>query len=193
MKRLIFTAAALALPILAQAQQGMAEPTAHTAHQHMQMPAEVNSRLPREPGQSAFAAIQEIVELLIDDPSTDWTKVNIPALRQHLVDMDNVALRANVSATPTAQGMQFDVTSESKEVRDSIRRMVKAHATTMNGSYGLTYETSERPDGAVMTAHASTPESLGKLEALGFIGVMTLGAHHQTHHLAIAKGMGPHE
>jgi len=192
MKRLIVTAAALALPILAQAQQETTEQTAHNSHQHMPIPAEVGSRLPSEPGQSAFAAIQEIVELLIADPSTDWSKVNIPALRQHLVDMDNVALRAKVSATPTAQGMQFDVTGDG-EVRDSIRRMVKAHAATMNGTYGLTYETSERPDGAVMTAHASTPDSLGKLKALGFIGVMTLGAHHQTHHLAIAKGMGPHE
>ena len=31
----------------------------------------------REPGQAAFAAIQEIVALLDADPSTDWSKVNI--------------------------------------------------------------------------------------------------------------------
>src|SRR5438046_3161300 len=42
---------------------------------------------PREPGQSAFAAIQEIVALLEADPGTDWTKVDIEALRRHLVDM----------------------------------------------------------------------------------------------------------
>src|SRR5438270_319404 len=42
---------------------------------------------PTEPGQSAFAAIQEIVQILEGDSRTDWTKVNIEALRQHLIDM----------------------------------------------------------------------------------------------------------
>jgi hypothetical protein len=31
-----------------------------------------------------------------------------------------------------------------------------------------------------------------KLRALGFIGVLTLGMHHQMHHLMIAKGENPH-
>lgn len=67
-----------------------------------------------------------------------------------------------------------------------------AHAATMNGIGGFTYETEHVPAGAVMIAHASKPEDLTKLRGLGFIGVMTLGAHHQAHHLAIAKGMSPH-
>ena len=45
-----------------------------------------------QPGQSAFAAIQEIVDILEADPKTDWSKVNIDALREHLVDMSNVTL-----------------------------------------------------------------------------------------------------
>ena len=49
-------------------------------------------------GQGAFAAIQEVVEILAADPKTDWSKVNIDALRQHLVDMDNVTLSANMVA-----------------------------------------------------------------------------------------------
>jgi len=31
-----------------------------------------------------------------------------------------------------------------------------------------------------------------KLSALGFIGVMTLGMHHQQHHWMLAKGMQAH-
>src|SRR6516165_7172350 len=38
-------------------------------------------------GQDAFGAIQEVVQILEADPTTDWSKVNIDALRQHLVDM----------------------------------------------------------------------------------------------------------
>jgi hypothetical protein len=32
-----------------------------------------------------------------------------------------------------------------------------------------------------------------KLRALGFIGVMTRGMHHQQHHWMLATGMGPHQ
>jgi len=56
--------------------------------------------VPSEPGQAAFAAIQEIVGILEADPTTDWSKVNIEALRQHLIDMDNVTLRAEVKRRP---------------------------------------------------------------------------------------------
>lgn len=49
---------------------------------------------PALPGQDAFGAIQEIVQILQSDPTTDWSKVNISALRQHLIDMNEVTLRA---------------------------------------------------------------------------------------------------
>lgn len=61
----------------------------------------VDSGLPRETGQSAFAAIQEIVAMLEADPKTDWSKVDIEALRQHLIDMNNVTLGAVVTANRT--------------------------------------------------------------------------------------------
>src|SRR5947209_3755409 len=41
---------------------------------------------PTMPGQDAFGTIQEIVGILEADPNTDWSKVNISALREHLVD-----------------------------------------------------------------------------------------------------------
>src|SRR3569623_174899 len=43
---------------------------------------------PAEPGQAAFGAIQEIVRMLQSDQMTNWSKVDIDALRQHLIDMD---------------------------------------------------------------------------------------------------------
>ena len=36
---------------------------------------------PTLPGQDAFGTIQEIVQILEADPNTDWSKVNIAALR----------------------------------------------------------------------------------------------------------------
>ena len=50
-----------------------------------------------------------IVEILEADPATDWGKVNIEALRQHLIDMDNVTLRAELKSGPVEGGMRFIV------------------------------------------------------------------------------------
>ncbi len=146
---------------------------------------------PSEPGQSAFASIQEIVQILDADPQTDWSRVDIPGLRRHLIDMSNVTLYAAVETEPVDDGFRFIVTGEGT-VRDSIRRMVIAHAETMNGIRGFEYEAEETPDGAILTVHAVKPSDLEMLVGLGFIGVMTLGAHHQEHHLAIASGKSPH-
>lgn len=191
MYRYALAAALLLVPVTAHAKQ--MEIGGHMSHDHqMQHGADgMGSRAPTEPGQSAFVAIQEIVALLVADPETDWSKVDIPALRRHLIDMNNVTLHAKVKAAPLDDGYRFTVTG-SGDVRDSIQRMVKAHAETMNGVAGFSYTAEDSPDGAVMTVTVADPADLTKLHALGFIGVMTLGAHHQAHHLAIAEGMSPH-
>ena len=159
-------------------------------HQMMMMGSR-STRIPTEPGQSAFAAIQEIVELLESDPSTDWSKVDIEALRRHLIDMDNVTLRAEVVATPVAGGTRFVVTGPA-DVSNSVRRMVMAHAETMSGAGGWTMTAEDRPDGAALTVTSMDHADELKIRALGFIGVMTRGMHHQQHHLMIARGQAPH-
>lgn len=190
MLRRLALAALVALPTAAQAQPGGHAPAPGMTHH---LPAAVAPRDgPREPGQAAFAAIQEIVALLVADPATDWNKVDVEALRRHLIDMDNVTLRAEVAATPLADGLSFRVTGEGA-VRESIRRMVHAHAATMDGADGMSFAVEDVPDGAVMTVRVAEATALPKLKALGFIGVMTLGMHHQAHHLMIAAGHGPHD
>jgi hypothetical protein len=148
-----------------------------------------SSAVATEPGQGAFAAIEEIVEILSADPKTDWSKVNIDALRQHLVDMNNVTLAANVKNEPIEGGMRFDITSEGP-VRDSIRRMTMAHAAA-NGVDGWKFEAAEIDGGASLTVHAPAKDA-DKLRGLGFLGVLTLGMHRQMHHLMIARGENPH-
>ena len=146
---------------------------------------------PSQPGQGAFAAIREIVSILEADPKTDWSRVNIDALRQHLVDMNNVTLSATVKSVPVDDGIRFEVTGEGP-VRNSIRRMTMAHAATMNGIDGWRFEAAEIDGGAALTVHAP-PNDRNKLRGLGFFGVLTLGMHHQMHHLMIARGDNPHE
>ena len=145
---------------------------------------------PVQPGQSAFAAIQEIVQLLEADPLTDWSKVDIEGLRRHLIDMNNVTLEAKVKSEPVDGGINFIVTGEG-EARDSIRRMVSAHAATMDGVGGWHFLARETEGGAIFTVHVP-PHDVAKLKGLGFIGLMTRGMHHQEHHLMLARGQHPH-
>lgn len=41
--------------------------------------------VPKLPGQDAFGALQEIVGILEADPATDWSKVDLDGLREHLI------------------------------------------------------------------------------------------------------------
>jgi len=82
---------------------------------------------PTELGQDAFAAVQEVVRLLEADPATDWSTVNIDALRAHLVDMNLVTLQAVVSTEHVEGGARYTVTGAG-EVLGAIQRMVPAHA-----------------------------------------------------------------
>lgn len=142
-----------------------------------------------EGGQSAFAAIQEVVSQLMADPTTDWRRVDIEALRQHLIDMDNVTLRARVRVEEIEGGARFEATADDAAVTSSIRAMVPAHAATMDGVEGWTMQASEIPGGVALVVTGAYPD---RIRALGFIGVMTVGMHHQAHHLALAAGQNPH-
>jgi hypothetical protein len=185
-------------PAAARAQQSAAAPMMHGGA--MMAPGEMThthrastraGSMPTEAGQSAFAAIQEIVAILEADPNTDWSKVDIDALRQHLVDMNAVTLETKVANAPVEGGERFDVTGDGA-VSDSIRRMLIAHAATMSGVDGWTFEAHPIAGGASLTVHAP-PKDVAKLKGLGFFGVLTLGMHHQMHHLMLARGHNPHE
>ena len=158
-------------------------------HQAM-MSGQHAAAAPVQPGQGAFAAIQEIVGLLEADPSTDWSKVNIEALRQHLIDMDNVTLRAEVKSDSIDGGVRFAV-SGTDAVRDSVQRMITAHAATMNGVGDWKFTAAMTHDGAILTVTAPAKDQV-KLRGLGFIGALTRGMHHQSHHLMISRGADPH-
>lgn len=168
----------------------------HAQHEHQggsghDMPAAPAATgmaaLPTESGQAAFGAITEVVGILQADPRTDWSKVNIDALRDHLVDMDNVSLHARVTNVPVAGGMRFDIAGDGA-VRDSIRRMTASHAGMANGQDGQHVTVAETPDGATMIVTSDDPAGSARIRALGFFGAMTGGVHHQLHHLMMARG-----
>ncbi|MFK7995386.1 MAG: hypothetical protein AB8B87_14690 [Granulosicoccus sp.] len=149
-----------------------------------------SSVLPVESGQSAFAAIAEIVAILEADPHTDWSVVNIEALRSHLVDMDQLMLSAVASTQDLAEAIvQFKVTGQGRTL-DSIRRMVPTHARMVGALTSWEISVIQESEGVILRIDPGSPEAFAKLKALGFFGFMTIGAHHQAHHLQMAKGRG---
>lgn len=160
-------------------------------HQHtpgMQHPGPAAQ--PKEGGQSAFAAIAEVVKMLDADPRTDWSKVNLEALRQHLVDMDEVTLRATVRSEPVEGGATFIVTGSGRTL-DAIRRMTRSRAATGTPDGAVRMSVSDVDGGVRFVALAGNPadaRAVARIRGLGFIGVVSLGDHHAPHHLGIANG-----
>ena len=145
---------------------------------------------PTMPGQDAFGAIQEIVQILQSDPKTDWSKVDIEALRQHLIDMNEVTLHAAATQRDVDNGIEIKVTGEGRTL-EAIKRMVPAHANELR-EIGWNAKSDELPNGVTLTVMASETQPLAKLKALGFIGVIVQGSHHQAHHLLMAMGQFVH-
>jgi hypothetical protein len=144
------------------------------------------------PGQDAFGAIAEIVRILEADPTTDWSAVNLEALRQHLIDMHEVTLRSVVRQEVVPGGARFTVEGEGR-TRDAIRRMTKAHAATVMAPGEPRVTVEETAAGIRMTVIAADPDdaqAVAKTRGLGFVGFMTVGGHHGPHHLAMARGKG---
>jgi hypothetical protein len=141
---------------------------------------------PTMPGQDAFGTIQEVVQILDADPATDWSKVNIAALREHLIDMNEVTLRAVANERALDGGVEITVTGKGRTL-EAIKRMVPAHARELN-QIGWSAKTEDLPNGVKLVVTTTDPKQLTKLKGLGFMGIMVQGAHHQPHHLMMAKG-----
>lgn len=129
----------------------------------------------------------EIVGLLREDPDTDWQRVDIPALRKHLVDMDVLIMDTFVETKISGSIVAFSISGDDRTVQ-AIHRMVPAHAPFMDAATGWTTSVEVETTGATMMIEGD----VDAIEALGFYGVMTIGAHHQEHHLAMAAGFMAH-
>jgi hypothetical protein len=156
-------------------------------HGHPMGSMGIEETTPILPGQDAFGAVQEIVRILEADPNTNWSKVNLDALREHLIDMNEVTLHADTAAEPIEGGIRVGVTGTGRTLA-AIRRMVSAHAREIDGQKNWHSRTESLPDGVVLIGTTDDPKQVPVIRGLGFIGVLASGTHHQMHHLMIATG-----
>jgi len=182
----VLLASLLAVPLAAQT------PTMPAGHQHTEGMVHQAPAQPTEAGQGAFAAMAEIVKLLDADPATDWSKVDLEALRRHFVDMNLVTLKSAVQRTQIAGGLSMDVTGDAATAQ-SIQRMVTNHAKMVDAMPDLAATTTLIPGGVRLVVTAENPENVrtvARIRGLGFGGILVLGDHHTAHHLQIATGQG---
>lgn len=177
-----------------RAQSLNADAPAATAPGGTDMPAmshvgAASQTVPILPGQDAFGAIQEIVRILDADPHTDWSKVDLEALRQHLIDMNEVTLRAAAAPKQIPGGLRIAVTGNGRTI-GAIQRMVADQAKEIEHTHlnGWSAGAQKLSDGVILAVTAKTPSEIAHIRGLGFIGIMASGSHHQLHHLAMARG-----
>ncbi|MHA1565420.1 MAG: hypothetical protein ACTSX7_08925 [Alphaproteobacteria bacterium] len=168
---------------------------AENASGHAHDPAMHNdpssSALPTLPGQDAFGAMAEIAEILSADPNTDWSTVDMGALREHLVDMNRVTLEAEVQEKTIEGGLEILVSGQGRTLV-SIQNMVIAHAPQLDQLANWIASAEKLPTGARLTVTSTDAHEMARIRGLGFFGLMVSGAHHQPHHIGMARGLMVH-
>ena len=158
--------------------------------QHMPAMRGALGSVPALPGQDAFGAIAEVVRILEADPATDWSTVDLERLRQHLIDMNEVVLRSAVAGTAVAGGLAMEITGTGR-TEQAIRAMVVPHAMELDRAPQWSARTEPIAGGVRLVVVARRPDdvrTIARIRGLGFAGLLTQGAHHQPHHLAMARG-----
>lgn len=193
MHGMILLGAALAIVSRLDAQGGMIHSPGMTHTPGMEHKAATAAQ-PTLAGQMAFATVAEIVRILEADSTTNWARVDLEALRQHLIDMDAVTMRSRVTQAPVAGGISMTISGDAA-VAAAARRMVGSHAPMLQQATGWRATTAPTPTGIRFTVVAADPldtKAVSRIRGLGFIGLMVQGDHHVRHHLMIARGAGAH-
>jgi hypothetical protein len=146
--------------------------------------------LPKQPAQSAYASIAEIVRILKADSTTDWSKVDLEAVRQHMIDMDAVTMRAAVTTKSVPGGLTMTVTGDAGAAA-SIKRMLTSHAGMLDQDPQYHASVTPIANGVQFTVtarDANNAKLVTMIRGLGFAGLLTEGDHHARHHMALARG-----
>lgn len=181
----------LALGRPAQAQHGDphradSADASHT-HESADMPLQA-------PGHAIFGTVQEAIQALEADPETDWSAVDVEALRQHLIDMHHAALNVAVDEQAAIDnGVRLVIRPTTDEAAGALQRVLSAHPTMLQQETG--WQMDVTPDNNRFILHVTDPSGTeaDKIRGLGYIGLLAYGPHHQHHHWMMVRDAAPHE
>ncbi|MCK5895793.1 MAG: hypothetical protein KAG20_03245 [Cocleimonas sp.] len=178
-----------------QHMQMMAAPTAPPSMPSIPAPPSSASQTPvlTEAGNDIFGTIQETIKKLDANTNTDWSKVDLEALRQHLIDMKHFTVDVEViSKKDTKKGMEIVIKPTTKAANKALSRAMSAHPEMLKSETGWTMKAKTEGNTFRLNVTTDTPPEVARLRGLGYIGVMALGNHHQIHHWMMASGANPH-
>jgi len=140
-------------------------------------------------GNEIFGTIQEVISKLEADPSTNWSNVDLESLRQHLLDMKAFTEEISViSKEPYEDGVKIKVKPENKRAGEALKRVFQMHPAMLKKEKGWDMQAQEEDDKWTVIVTTTKTSEVDKIRALGYIGILTEGAHHQHHHWMIATG-----
>ena len=141
------------------------------------------------PGNDVFGTIQEVVKELEANSDTDWSKVNLEALRQHLLDMKAFTEEVKVlSQEPVKNGMKIHVKPKTERAAKALERLFSMHPAMLKKEKGWDMQITKQGEGWTITCTTNNKSEVEKIRGLGYIGLLAEGAHHQRHHWMIATG-----
>jgi hypothetical protein len=146
----------------------------------------------KEAGTDPFAVIQEVISALESNPNTNWEKVNLEALRLHLVEMQDITINVNVAEKNVESGFEAIIMPISRRALRAVGNVLQNHKSMLESETGWHMEVIKTEDVFNITVTTTDVNEINKIRGLGYIGVMAYGNHHQPHHWALASGENPH-
>jgi hypothetical protein len=141
------------------------------------------------PGNEIFGTIHEVVQKLEANPNTDWSKVNLEALRQHLLDMKAFTEEVQViSQKPIDNGVEIQVKPETERAVGALQRLFKMHPMMLKSEKGWDMTAKQNGSNWDITCTTNNKSEVEEIRGLGYIGLLAEGSHHQMHHWMIAIG-----
>ena len=166
----------------------------HAPHHHTSDAPPEPTTVLRAPGQPVFGAVQEAVRQLEADSTTDWSEVDVGALHRHLLDMHRVATHVRVEEkTLIDNGLRLTVRPTTEAARESLARVLEAHPHMLRQETDWTMEVENSGDEYVLRTTTDDSAEVDKIRALGYMGLLAYGTHHQRHHWHLVRGRHPHE
>ena len=166
----------------------------HDMHSPQDTPAPPDSAVLQAPGQAVFGTVQEAIRVLEADSTTDWSEVDVDRLRRHLLDMHHVAMHVDVEQkTPIENGVRIRVRPTREAARAALSRVLEAHPAMLTQETGWTMDVDEGESAYTLRVTTDASGEQDKIRALGYMGLLAYGQHHQRHHWKLVRGARPHE
>jgi hypothetical protein len=140
---------------------------------------------------TSLAVLAGLVARLEADPTSDWRRVDLEAVRRHLADLERVTLAAEVRAEELPGGVGLTVTGPDPASVAAIRRLLPERAARLAEARRWKVATVTVAEGLRVEVRSLDPREAGRIRALGLTGLLVVGPLDEAYLLSLARGEPP--